>query len=130
MIGGKVQGVFRFDDRLSLAVRGTDMEGKNWVATDLSLDAPAIQVGDSIWWQSRIALWTPQDGSAQDVHIPRIGYSYAIDDLWQKVAERCRAGICPECANPETMHDGEGALWCYICGASWIVRNDTKEIAK
>lgn len=120
MIGGTIQGVFRFDDRLSLAVRGTDIERNNWVAIDLPLDAPPVRERDSIWWQGHIALWTPQDGSAQDVHIPRIGYSYDIEDLWLPVTERCRAGICPECANPETMHDGEGALWCGNCGASWM----------
>jgi len=40
-----------------------------------------IQVGDSIWWQGRNAMWTPQDsqrlraGVDHDIVIPRIGYS-------------------------------------------------------
>jgi hypothetical protein len=44
-----------------------------------------ITVGDSVWWQGRIAYWTPQavratpagkrDGKDYDIPIPRVGYS-------------------------------------------------------
>lgn len=120
MIGGNIEVVFMFDDRLSVLVRGTGCEGKDRLVIDLPLDAAlkGVARGDSIWWQGNIALWTPRTGTVQDVHIPRMGYSYSVDYLWPRVAALCRAGVCPECANPETMHDREGALWCGRCGAS------------
>lgn len=119
MIGGIVHTVFTFGDRLSILVRGTDCEKDDFAAVDVPPDAPKMAYGDGIWWQGDIILWSPKNGAAKDVHVPRIGYSYAADFLWRKVSTRCRAGICPECANPETMHDGEGRLWCDKCDASY-----------
>lgn len=44
-----------------------------------------IQIGDSLWWQGRLAMWTPykivqaaaelKQGVDFDVQIPRVGYS-------------------------------------------------------
>lgn len=119
MIGGRVLSVYRFKDRFSVVVRGTGSEVNDVLAIDLDLSAPEIKYGDGIWWQSDIALWTPKNGSVEDVHIPRIGYSYSADVLWVKVAQHCRAGICPSCTSDFTMNDGNGRLWCNICGASY-----------
>lgn len=33
------------------------------------------EVGDSLWWQGRHAMWTPADKSRVDVKLPRIGFS-------------------------------------------------------
>jgi hypothetical protein len=54
-------------------------------------DSQQIQIGDSVWWQSSIAYWTPQanrmsaesakavgrdkGGVHYDIQIPRVGYS-------------------------------------------------------
>lgn len=38
-------------------------------------ESEKIQFGDSLWWQDRWAMWSPADGSAHDVRIPRVGYS-------------------------------------------------------
>lgn len=123
MIGGKIHTVFMFDDRLSLLVQGTGCESNDRLVIDVPLDVAlhGIASGDSVWWQSDIALWTPQNNVAEDedIHIPRIGYSYSPDYLWPKVARLCRGGICPECAFDNCMADGEGSLWCARCGASY-----------
>ena len=43
----------------------------------------AIMPGDSIWWQSRAAMWTPagsakrEQGVDYDVVLERVGYSHA-----------------------------------------------------
>ncbi len=43
-----------------------------------------IEIGDSLWWQGRLAYWTPQQnrgrdraksGVDYDIAIPRVGYS-------------------------------------------------------
>lgn len=43
----------------------------------------SISEGDSIWWQSRLAMWTPRGrdglpiGGLHDIRLNRIGYSGA-----------------------------------------------------
>ncbi len=44
-------------------------------------DSESIKVGDSLWWQGRVAYWNPQNSERKkcgvdfDIEIPRIGYS-------------------------------------------------------
>jgi len=121
MVGGTIQDVYMFEDRLSLLVRGTGCESGDLRVIDVTLQAAleGVSKGDSVWWQAGIALWTPANRSREDVHLKRIGFSYDPKYLWPRVAELCKRGICPECSNNQhCMHDGEGALWCPRCGAS------------
>lgn len=121
MVGGTIQDVYMFEDRLSLLVRGTGCESSDLRCIDVTLDAAREGVcrGDTIWWQAGIALWTPHQGPPrEDVHLERIGFSYDPKYLWPRVAALCRQGICPECGKTDCMADGEGLLWCGRCGAS------------
>lgn len=69
--------------------------GKVWVNTDdnphrtygslpnlcaiyVDPDGHQIRVGDSLWWQSGVAYWTPKTGEnfgASDIPLRKIGYS-------------------------------------------------------
>lgn len=112
MVGGKIKQVFNLPDRVCVWV--VDTEGE--LATDVVRDDNIkFLPGDQFWWQSRHAYWTAQAGIAiQDVPIERIGYSYKIPALKEKL---CKLGICPDCGNAEgCMHDGNGRNWCPVCG--------------
>lgn len=64
MVGGTIQDVYMFEDRLSLLVRGTGCESSDLRCIDVTLDAAreGVSRGDTIWWQANIALWTPHQG--------------------------------------------------------------------
>ena len=44
--------------------------------------------------------------------------------VWLK-ALLIKNGICPDCGEPDTMHDQHGMLWCANCNASY---NYTEEV--
>ena len=119
MIGGDVWKVYRLkENELAVLVRGRGGEHNDFIAIDIE-DTYPVAPGDGIWWQDRIALWSPKGKKGADIHLSRIGYSYRRDDLWHRVCAACMAGVCPECGHTECMHDGFGGLWCPACDASY-----------
>ena len=86
MVGGTIISVFHYRDRDSLVVRGTGSERSTYLALDLEPSDEPLKIGDTIWWQGDIALWTPHDRSREDVHIKRIGYAYSAEVFYDKVA--------------------------------------------
>ena len=92
MVGGIVVGVVRNGYTSLINVRGTGSEHANELAIrviEKRLDNGAdvrIQVGDSIWWQGREAMWSPKSqvenrdpddcGKKWDICLERIGYSH------------------------------------------------------
>ena len=100
MVGGTVIEVCDVPGRPDvLFVDCADMPGK-WakkpdtcaILVERNAASEKIQVGDSIWWQGRRALWTPlanrgsvdsreraglKQGVDWDIEIPRVGYSGA-----------------------------------------------------
>lgn len=80
MVGGLIENISVLEDRITLIAvdiyynKDGDRNAIDIVLTDLPL-----AVGDSIWWQDRLALWTPKDKSREDVPIVRIGYSRKVD---------------------------------------------------
>lgn len=119
MIGGTVDRVFQFEDRLSILVRGHGMESGQEVVVEVVREVPPIKHGDDIWWQDDTVYWSPQRSPGLDLPLPRVGYSYAPLALWPKVAKLCREGICPVCSFDGCLKDGEGSLWCPRCDASY-----------
>jgi hypothetical protein len=124
MIGGKITEVYRFPDCISIVVKDRPYNVEEFLVIDLVINNHPLRRGDSLWWQSGNAYWTPKDKSQEDVAIPRIGYTYRRETLWVKIVELCKQGICPDCGNVDMcMHDGEGRLWCPVCnGAYEVVR--------
>jgi hypothetical protein len=46
------------------------------IHVEVTKDSLQIQIGDMVWWQGRLAFWTPADDSGRvEVKIPRRGYS-------------------------------------------------------
>ncbi len=115
MIGGYIKRVYELPDRMAIWVIDTNNDE---LAVDVVKDASILMLaGDNVWWQDRRLMWTASTGIAlEDVQIDRIGYSYRVIELERIL---CKAGICPDCARNETMHDGDGRLWCADCGESY-----------
>lgn len=90
MVGGIVVGLARKADRTILNVQD-ERAAADYCCQDVievrrdTGEPVAIGLGDSIWWQSRDAMWTPK-GSARercgvdfDIRLPRVGYSYGFN---------------------------------------------------
>ena len=88
MVGGRVLEVC--DDRqgriyVNVGDRIYSRLQKCAIYVEKNANSDRIEIGDSLWWQGRYALWTPQDarresdggkcGIDYDIKIPRIGYS-------------------------------------------------------
>lgn len=80
MVGGKVTDIWKWPAHGEL-VKVVVVDKGEYLGVDLkkNSDSLAITRGDTIWWQSRIACWTPHDRSFVDRHIPRVGFSYHTD---------------------------------------------------
>lgn len=76
--GGIIDSGFYDGTKIFLAVVGTGCESNDVKGIELAYTDLPLAAGDQIWWQDRMAYWTPKDGSRQDVAIERIGYSYSI----------------------------------------------------
>lgn len=79
MVGGKI-----------IEIRPEGEKSRLWVMDHRNGDECAIyidtqtempQLGDDIWWQSRVAYWTPADHRFTDRPIPRVGYSFRAAPL-------------------------------------------------
>ena len=82
MVGGIViEVVWRdADDTVFVDCRDTQYRDTCAIRVERNADSERIEVGDRMWWQGRLAFWTPADSSRVDVRIPRRGYSGAILD--------------------------------------------------
>jgi len=57
------------------------------IHVEANADSEQIQMGDRLWWQGRLAFWTPADESRVEVKIPRLGYSGVRHPLQQEQTE-------------------------------------------
>jgi hypothetical protein len=98
MVGGKVIGITRKPgDSTLVHVRGTRGERNDlccirvWERRRRDDSPVEIEIGDSIWWQGRDAMWTPVAiatlpdgdeasgcGTAWDIALPRHGWSFGM----------------------------------------------------
>ncbi len=90
MVGGTVIGIARGSESTLVHVQETKSASQcsiRVVEKRIDNDQPvSIQIGDSIWWQSQQAMWTPKQvrhydkplgcGTTWDIALPRIGYSH------------------------------------------------------
>lgn len=83
MVGGTIIGIIRKSGETTLNVQGHGCERSDTLCIKVRepIDR-VIDVGDYIWWQGRLALWTPahstdkRQGIGFDIHLERIGYSF------------------------------------------------------
>lgn len=77
MVGGMVITTIEDGDRVYVNCRGTGSERRNTCAiyVERNTDSEQIRPGDTIWWQSKWAMWTPADRRFTDRQIPRRSYS-------------------------------------------------------
>jgi hypothetical protein len=81
MVGGKVIETILLDDRIWVNCRGTGSEHLDECAiyVERTPESESVSDGDSIWWQSQWAFWTPiQRGDIRPFHdkkLRRIGFS-------------------------------------------------------
>lgn len=78
-VGGKVVEVVRVSDA-KVWVNTDDAKpplDPNLCAVHVDPEGHAIAPGDSLWWQSGVAYWTPKDRpfGASDIPLRKIGYS-------------------------------------------------------
>lgn len=74
MVGGKV---IRVDEAKSkVRIECQDGNDKATIFVEKNEDSQAIEPGDTVWWQGKLAYWTPTTGVDQDVAIPRLGFSF------------------------------------------------------
>lgn len=88
MVGGKVIGIVRrLDGVTMLHVRdecNTDRCCVNCRERRIKSGEPVqIGLGDSVWWQSGLVMWTPHPvrnpgrcGIDFDIQLPKVGYSH------------------------------------------------------
>jgi hypothetical protein len=80
-VGGIVIGIKQKADRLCVLV---DDKG---VQTGVDVGGhPAIQLGDTIWWQGGKVYWTPEGSDREDAPLPKLGYSYRREDWDRRLA--------------------------------------------
>ncbi len=83
MVGGRVIEVCEVKDRPDVLF--VDVRDKNdtcAIYVEKNAASLLIEIGDSLWWQSGWAMWTPQKNlgvdpakGIHDVQIKKIGYS-------------------------------------------------------
>ena len=80
MIGGIIVGITPQPKaaRTLIAVLGQGSEAHMMAGIYIVPTTEPLTLGDSVWWQSRHAYWTPIDRSRQDVPLERISYSFGL----------------------------------------------------
>lgn len=81
MTGGRIKRVYKLQDRMSVWV----LDGKDELAIDIEPNDCPLRPGDGIWWQDRYAYWTPVSRTILDVAIHRIGYTYTVSELYDRL---------------------------------------------
>ena len=81
-VGGKVLQVRELADRVDIDVYDPAYGDEMTVGVVVCEDSRAVKIGDTVWWQSGHAMWTPEpDRVFVDRKIPRIGNSRGIHQL-------------------------------------------------
>lgn len=76
MVGGKVIETIIVDDRVWVNVRDRTYPKETCaIYVERNPVSEAISEGDSLWWQGRLAFWTPVGANFSDLEIPRRSYS-------------------------------------------------------
>ncbi|HEX5426642.1 MAG TPA: hypothetical protein VFW94_24230 [Candidatus Acidoferrales bacterium] len=76
MVGGIVINIIRLPD--GAWVQCLDTTYANDTCAIRVADAKEMKVGDKLWWQGRIAFWTPWPFEGkEDIRLERIGYSHS-----------------------------------------------------
>jgi hypothetical protein len=77
MVGGIVKEIIPTSDKIYINCADTHENGTDYCAVyvETSAYSKKIQIGDSLWWQSNIVLWTPQTKVVQDFRLKKLGYS-------------------------------------------------------
>lgn len=76
MVGGKVIEKVDTGNRYWVNVQDTTYTKDTCaIYIEKNSDAQGVEVGDSLWWQGRYAMWTPKSRDFADRKIPRIGFS-------------------------------------------------------
>lgn len=76
MIGGIVVGVARGAENTLVNVEDTTYGSQTLAIRVIEKESEKIGIGDSIWWHSRKAYWTPKRSKIHDIPLQRIGYSH------------------------------------------------------
>ncbi len=72
-VGGIVIGVSEVTNHMLVTVQDTTYRDKTSLKVEKDFD---INFGDTLWWQSSSAYWTPANKTQKDVRIKRIGGSF------------------------------------------------------
>lgn len=77
MVGGKVIETLDCGEKVWINCQGTGSEKNNKCAiyVERTAEARSISEGDSFWWQSGHAYWTPRNRAFSDKQLNRIGFS-------------------------------------------------------
>lgn len=84
MIGGKVIETIVLPDKIWVNCQDTVNSGTCAIYVAKDARSRSISEGDTVWWQSGIAMWTPtatqntpakKQGVHFDIQLPKIGYS-------------------------------------------------------
>lgn len=89
MVGGIVREVLWRETKIWVNVMDTyrpDSYNDCAIYVVRNEDSERIKPGDSLWWQGKFAMWTPNEnrdrnsnlikcGTDYDIQIPRVGYS-------------------------------------------------------
>lgn len=88
MVGGTVIEVVDLATKVyvNVADRPYSKREECAIYVERNADSEKIQIGDALWWQGDVAMWTPQEnrlagmrdlkcGVDYDIQIPRRGYS-------------------------------------------------------
>jgi hypothetical protein len=74
-VGGVVVDVYEKDDMLFVTTRDTACGDRMQVRLEKGHD---VLFGDTLWWHSQTAYWTPKDGSLSDIPIKKIANSVGL----------------------------------------------------
>ena len=78
-VGGLIRNITIEQDARLLLVQGTGGEVNDWLHLRVALGSEPLKIGDALWWQGRVAYWTPlPERDREDVPIARIGYSWSV----------------------------------------------------
>lgn len=88
MVGGRVIGIVRRDGQPTI-LHVRDTRNTDQVCVDVReyrIDGQGpveISIGDQVWWQGGMVLWTPSSSEQghhhedHDIRLPKMGYTYS-----------------------------------------------------
>lgn len=76
MVGGKIIEVKHEGEKVRLWCVGTGPEKNDELAIYVKAVPPELKPGDKLWWQGRLAFWTPVDRHVLEEPLERVGFSF------------------------------------------------------